>query len=388
MLSGKRILFYVPGIDVIKGAVYYSQVFGLAQYLVRQGAQCLVVESAYDENQYWEKVLDGVELVNCPLLKKYVPQPFLPLKNRKITKPAWKRMVDFCPTHIYVRNVYAGIAALKIAKVVKAKLIFSRRGHEVAESIVEGSLREWIKSRVMRLYTTFLMRRVAHVNMVAQTLYNDTSHFCRTTSVLPCCVMDEKFQTISDDERIECRKSLNIPTDAKVVIYSGSMAHYQIPEVFLSMMKQLHDMDGSLVFVILTEMLDVFTRYAHLVGLPQDCYRALKCRPQEVSRYLQSADVGVILRKDDEINHYASPVKIAEYLASGLGLIVSPWIGDIGKELVGKDFVFLKGRDSPIRDIVSFIRSLTPLQRQHARIFARSYYTYEGNEIAVESMFS
>ena len=388
MFKNKRILFYVPGLDVIKGAVYYSQVFGLAQYLVQQGAHCLVVESAYGEGEYWEKEVDGVVLVNCPQMSKYVPQPFLHFKNRKMVKPAWQRMLDFRPTHIYVRNVYAGLAALNVVKASKAKLVFSRRGHEIAETFVNWNIKAFLKSRIVRLYTTYLMRHASHVSMVAGTLYDDTIRFCKYTSVLPCCVMEDKFNKITAEERDNCRRMLDIPLDAKVVIYSGSMGHYQIPQVFLSLMKRLYENDKTLRFVILTEMLDELNRNVESVGLPKDCYRVRKCMPQEVIVYLQSADVGLILRKDDAINHYASPVKIAEYLASGLGLIISPWIGDIGVALNGKDFAFLHRPDSSIETIIQFIYSITSEKRDNARAFARSYYTYDGNCDALKSMFA
>ena len=388
MFKGKRILFYVPGLDVIKGAVYYSQVFGLAQYLVAHGAECLVVESAYNEDDRWEKVIDGVRVLNCPLPKKYVPMPFLYSRFRKTVKPMWNHILNFSPTHIYVRNVHAGLAAFNLKRVTGAKLIYSRRGHEVVEIKAGGRLSDKIRAYIMRIYTSFLMRRVDHVSMVAYTLMEDTVRFCAMTSVLPCCVMNDKFVQISAKERISCRESLGIPIDAKVVIYSGSMGHYQIPEVFLSEMKRIHELDRNIVFLILTEMLDVFNRKVEEVGLPKECYRVRKCIPQEVSVYLQSADVGLILRKNDDINRHASPVKIAEYLASGLGLIISPWIGDVGGALANHDFAFLHTQQSTAEDMVTFIRTLTDEQREHARRFAHDYYTYEGNRDALVSMFS
>jgi hypothetical protein len=113
-----------------------------------------------------------------------------------------------------------------------------------------------------------------------------------------------------------------------------------------------------------------------------------KCSPTEVSDYLQTADVGVILRDDDMVNRVASPVKIGEYLSSGLGIVVSPWIGDVGKMLAGKSFAFLCEADYDSGKIARFVNGISESDKMSAIDFAKGYYTYAGNKAAIESMFA
>ena len=65
VLLGTRILFYVPGMDVINDGVYYSQVFALARYAVSLGAKSLVVYTSAEEPDAAEFSRDGVDVIRC-----------------------------------------------------------------------------------------------------------------------------------------------------------------------------------------------------------------------------------------------------------------------------------------------------------------------------------
>lgn len=388
MKNSQRILFYVPGLDVIKSGVYYSQVFGLARYLAGQGAECLVVYTYYGDDSYGESVREGVTLLNCPQDPKYIPLPFLPKKLFRSVAPALDRIRAFRPTHIYVRDAFAGVSVLSLARELGAKIVFSCRGAGMAAG--SKSLKDYVKEGLLKWTMWRLLRHSDHVNGVCDRLNAHIRGFYRYSgpmSMLPCCVMPEKFEEIPLEERIACRRELAIPEDAKVVLYSGGMGWYQCSEELLELFRQLHDADPSLVFLVLTQAMDTFKALLEKSGLPASCVRMRSCLPQEVARYQQSADVGVILRKDDVLNNLASPVKIGEYLSAGLGIVVSPWIGDVGALLAREPFALMHKPGMAAADICAFVRSVGEEERRAARAFARSYYTYEGNCKAVESMF-
>lgn len=384
----KRILFYVPGLDVIKNGVYYSQVFGLARYLVGEGAQCMIVHTYYGDNVYGERTVEGVALLNCPQDSKYVPLPFLPWKLRRSVRPAEKRIREFAPTHVYIRDAFQGVAAFGLVKELGAKIVYSCRGAGMAEGYT--SVKEYVKEGILRINMWRLTRRSSHVNAVCEGLRDHMLrlYYKGPTSVLPCCVMDEKFAVVPDAEKARIRRELNIPAEAKVVAYSGGMGWYQCTDELLTLFKRIHEVDDRIVFLILTQSQDFLRNKLKEIGLPEDCLRTRSCKPTEVSAYLQTADVGVILRKNDTLNQLASPVKIGEYLSSGLAIVVSPWIGDVGRLLYNADFAFLHADGSEPESIVQFVKAVNSDKREHARRFARTYYTYEGNRQVVHEMFN
>jgi len=54
----------------------------------------------------------------------------------------------------------------------------------------------------------------------------------------------------------------------------------------------------------------------------------------DIPKYLNSSNVGFMLRESRGLNSAASPVKFSEYLASNLKIVASPGIGDISSYIV------------------------------------------------------
>lgn len=100
------------------------------------------------------------------------------------------------------------------------------------------------------------------------------------------------------------------------------------------------------------------------------------------------ADCGIIIRDDTLVNQVASPIKVGEYLAAGLGVIASPFIGDVGRDLADKDFACLVDENTPVEKIVEFVKSMNLEKRQQATAWVRDHLTYEGNRAAVEELMS
>lgn len=388
-MNSKRILFYVPGQDALNNGVYFSQVYGLARYVKTLGAKCLIVATDYSVEGYYDREIGGVEFVSVPISNKYVPLPFIYRKLRAAAEPARERIHEFKPTHVYFRDSFAAKAGMPLAKKLGAKVVMSCRGAGMAEGY--KSLKEYVKEWILQFTTWRVFCKSDHINAVANTLMDHIRGFYRyrgPMSILPCCVMEEKFETITAERRADIRREMNIPEDAKVLLYSGGMGWYQCTEELMTLFKKVHEADPKIVFMILTKAVEELNAAMDKVGLPRECVRVRPCAPMEVADYQQSADVGVILRKQDDVNKYASPVKIGEYLSAGLGIIVSPWIGDVGAMLEGKQYAYMLKDENDAATIAAFVNQVGEVAKQQAREFARSYYTYEGNADAVKAMFA
>ena len=386
-MNNNRILFYVPGMDVINDGVYYSQVFALARYSATLGAKCLIVYTSEKEADAQKFERDGVELVRCKWDSSYTPLPFLPRKYFRATSEAMDYIREFAPTHIYVRDPFSGFAGLKVAKKVGGKVVFSRRGAGLEKS--HRCAKEWIKEFLSRYMVWRIFRKAAHVNVVSNRLMElERRWFKGNMTVLQCCVMSERQQILTPEERRMSRNELSIPPEAKVVAYSGGMSSYQCIDEIIELMKKLYELDHSLEFLFLTKGQEALLAKIKKIGLPADHVHAKACSPLEVTKYLQVADAAIILRKDEMVNNVSSPVKIAEYLASGLGVIVSPWVGDVKRILGETNCALLYRENTPIQSVIKFIYGINDECRAVSRSIVSENYTYEGNRNMILKMFA
>ena len=387
LLCDRRILFYVPGMDVINDGVYYSQVFALARYAVTLGARCLIAYTSEKDIEPETFDLEGVKLIRCKWNVKYTPLPFLPRKYHRSTAEALSKMRNFAPTHIYIRDPFSGLAGLKVAQKIGCKIVFSRRGAGVEKS--QRCLKEWLKEILSCYLVWRIFRKASHVNVVSNRLLEmERRWFKGNMSVLQCCVMSERQRVLTREEREDSRKELAIAPATKVVAYSGGMSTYQCIDEILGLMKKLRDADNSIEFLFLTRGQEELAAKIRKNGLPSTCVHAKSCSPLEVTKYLQVADAAIILRQDETVNNVASPVKIAEYLASGLGVIVSPWIGDVKQILGGSSCALFYDRNTTIQSVLKFIYGMSDEKRSDARRIVDDCYTYEGNRDVVLSMFN
>ena len=387
--NGRRILFYVPGNDVMASGVYHTQVFGLAQFMVRHGAECVIIHTSKKNAAPDEIVVDGVHIWHCPNIPGRYWLPFVPIKFRRMVKPLEHRISQFSPTHVYARDSYAGVAAIPLVRRLGARYVFSVRGAGLAKS--DRSLFVLIKELLLRVMSWRVFHSVDHLSSVCLTLRDYVRkyyHYRGDDSIFPGSAADDKFTEMSKEDVLACRRELSIPEDGCVVIYSGSIGWYQNLDAIVGLMKAMHDLDNSLIFLFLVRDKEGIAEIARRIGLPADCYRTHFSEPKDVGRYLKIATAAFALRTDDTITRLASPIKVGEYLAAGLGVIVNPWIGDMRRNLgsVGCAMLY-DGSQSP-EELVRFVQSINDTKRREARSLGRKYYSYEGNINAIERMFA
>ena len=387
--NDRRILFYIPGNDVMASGVYHTQVLGLAQFMVRSGAQCVVLQTNKDGGGFCERIVAGVRIWHCPKIPGHWLLPLVPVKLRRMVKPLEKRIFAFAPTHVYARDSYAGVAAIPLVRRLGARYVFSVRGAGLAKS--DRGVVVILKEALLRILSWRVFHSVDHLSFVCQTLrdYVRKYYFYRgDDSIFPGSAAEDKFADVSKEEISACRKELSIPDNARVVIYSGSIGWYQNLDAIVALMKSMHALDDSLVFLFLVRDKEGVDAIAKRTGLDEACYRTYFSEPKDVGRYLKVATAAFALRTDDTITRLASPIKVGEYLASGLGVIVNPWIGDMRRIFGNASCAMLYDGTQSAEDIVKFVRSMDDGKRSEARSLGRRYYSYEGNIAAIEKMFS
>jgi glycosyltransferase involved in cell wall biosynthesis len=141
--------------------------------------------------------------------------------------------------------------------------------------------------------------------------------------VTPCCVRLGD----TSGRRSAIRRRLGME-GRFVVAFCGSSHLWQLPRESGAMFLAIKALDPSAHYLVLTpgaaRMRDLLAR----LGIPPGDLTVLSAAHDDVPGYLEAADLGLLLRERSLVNQVASPVKFAEYMASGVPVVISDGIGD------------------------------------------------------------
>jgi len=157
------------------------------------------------------------------------------------------------------------------------------------------------------------------------------------TTVVPCCV-----KSLSDrSQRNKIRTELGYAVTDKVIVYSGTTASYQhLPDLTLPFMKRLTELSENVKILLLTPDSGKMAELVQAAGISEKSYIIRSLPQEQVGVYLSAADAGVLIRRPTLVNKVAQPVKIAEYLAAGLRMIIEAESVGISPELIENQVVY------------------------------------------------
>ena len=149
-------------------------------------------------------------------------------------------------------------------------------------------------------------------------------------SVLPT-VFDSNNFYFDPNLRSNTRKKLGLENKT-VMIFAGNV-HYSWQNIKRSLevfqlLKQQEKFE-NLHFMILTRVVDypIVLEFANELGIKPNEYTLTNVPHDEINSILNAADIGILLREDHMLNKIVSTGKIGEYLATGLSIITSKYIG-------------------------------------------------------------
>lgn len=138
-----------------------------------------------------------------------------------------------------------------------------------------------------------------------------------------CSVRSDLFR-YDFEMRSRYRQKLGVKDEDTLFVYCGSFHKWQ--NIFYSVdifSEFYNNCAASSVFVIMCPNPgDELLEYAYELGLDDHIFKIIKVPHEEVSAYLNAADIGFLIRDDCVMNRVASPTKLGEYLACGLPVIV------------------------------------------------------------------
>jgi len=168
-----------------------------------------------------------------------------------------------------------------------------------------------------------------------------------------------------------------------VVAYCGSAAPWQEFGDTIEAFRACRRARPDAHLLVLTTAPAAFQSNLLEADVPADVCTVLSVNHDQVQRLLVAADVGLLLRRSSPINMVASPIKFAEYIASGVPVLASPGIGDLDQ------LVTAFGLGRIIRSPQAAEEALAGLALNEvgAKRVLRDYYSWAGATRTLQGLY-
>ena len=284
---------------------------------------------------------------------------------------------------VHVRGITPGSMILFLAKSIRVKILFDMRGL-LAEEIaagggwVEGSasfnlVKKCEKALLQRAdAVSVLTHKHLEMNRGLDVLKGRTIPM----DVIPCCVDLGKFDY--DSARGQAfRRELGV--DAMfVLMYQGKIGSFYCMDQMVDLFKVLLGLREDSIFMIISnDPIDGVIERVAADGIDVKRVRQVKGVDFDgMPRYLEIADAGIFfINPHNKLG--SSPIKMGEFLASGIPVVINSGIGDT-EELVRDNKVGVVARDlntdsyrTALEELFALIREGDAL-RQRCRQTARA----------------
>ena len=187
-------------------------------------------------------------------------------------------------------------------------------------------------------------------------------------TVVPCLADETKFR-VDETERAATRRELGLEARF-VIVYPGRFHLWHDGPRMVSLVQALMKAQPDLYFLVLTPD-DAHARSLCESQLPPGSFDVRSAKHAEVPRYLRAGDLGLLLRERHPLNEAACPTKFAEYVMTGLPVLISEGIGDCSPFIAEQDAGIVVGADDPKQTAAALARlRQEPADHRHARIAA------------------
>lgn len=144
---------------------------------------------------------------------------------------------------------------------------------------------------------------------------------------------DSLFRPATDAERAERRRSLGLNPETPLLIYVGSIGPQYRPEAMAKVFAAVHRRRSDAHFLILSGASEPVTRALTSERVPSTAWTARRVPAEEVPHWVRAADAGLSFREPSLSMRAVCPLKVAEYLLSGVPVLANAGVGDLDVQL-------------------------------------------------------
>lgn len=232
---------------------------------------------------------------------------------------------------IHIRGITLSPLICMLSKVLRIKFIFDMRGLLAEEYVGAGIWREnqlifkivkWVEKRILQSADAIVVLTHKHY------LLNKNLHCLKRNvymEVIPCCVDMRRFNPRSHNSHLLEHYGLN---GKFIFMYPGKIGTFYLIDEMLNFFLFASNTIKETIFVILTQdNYQIILKIASAKGVSLEKIKIFTPTFEEIPQLLSLADVGIFF-----INPYkkfgSSPIKLGEFLASRVPVIINSGIGD------------------------------------------------------------
>jgi len=235
---------------------------------------------------------------------------------------------------VHARGGIPTTIALPLKRILKIKLISDVRGLVADEYAEVGHWKtQGIAYRLFKFFESRSLRASEGIVTLTEAIWEQLKDWKsvkgRNVShvVVPCCADLETFR-FDARARAARRAELKIQ-DKLVLVYSGSVGSWYLSDRMADFFLVLSQKSANAHMLWLTqgdpELIESQMRERNI---DKNSYTIRSVSTGEVASFLSASDVGIAFYRPGFSKLATSPVKIAEYLACGLPIIINEGIGD------------------------------------------------------------
>lgn len=243
----------------------------------------------------------------------------------------------FIDTKVIIsRNIWATALALRLRNGGRSqKVCYDGRGAYSAETreynvIPDASVAEQV-AEIEKKCVREADFRIAVSSELVKYWEKEFGYKGNHQVIIPCTLSND-FAKISSDsiirDRDEIRTALNWGVGDTVLVFSGSTAGWQSLELLNEILATYLPQKKDLRILFLSKESKEITELSE--RFPGQVIRKWLSH-QEVGKYLNACDYGILIREQSITNQVAAPTKFAEYLMCGLKVLISEKMGDYSR---------------------------------------------------------
>lgn len=157
-------------------------------------------------------------------------------------------------------------------------------------------------------------------NALKEYLINKYHALDNNISISKNDIPNEIDKNICINWKYDIRKQLNVNENTHVYCYNGSIKAWQCPEMVIDFFKNKLNENKNIFLLILTQDVEQFESLIK-DKIPQNYFKVLTVKYNEIYKYLSCADTGLIFRQQHIVNWVSRPTKALEYKSVGLKII-------------------------------------------------------------------
>lgn len=351
-MKEKNIAYLVFWDDITSNGIIKNQVIPTLEYMAASNYKMSLISVVQPVFEYnppsLAKIKERLDKSNIELfILKSDNDPYNPVN---VISPILKIINEQHINLIHCRSYFASLIAAKLKELISIPYIFDLRGRfpEEQKYVRDEPLgflkdvnldKKYQKDKMVEDY----LLRTANASVVlnesfAKALVSNINCKINNLVQIPSFVDRDLFHYNSTVRGL-LRKKLGL-SNATVFVFSGSMSPWYDFEGLIKLFKKLTDKSPNVYFVILTYRDNAFEKgkYESYIeklfsdnGIDKKYYGLFSAEYEEIPVWLSASDYGLIYFKEfyrDNLK-FSQPIKLAEYLACGLPIIINQEIDEL-----------------------------------------------------------